>query len=60
MRGQQLLISDWTIWIVLSIDNNIIYTVEPWGQLFCKGGVLISGVVMYIFLSSWEHAKCPD
>ena len=30
----------------------------PLGQL--KGGVLISGVVIYTYLCNWDHAWCPD
>ncbi len=29
-------------------------------SVLIKGGVLISGVVLYTVLCSWGHAWCPD
>ena len=29
-------------------------------SVLIKGGVLISGVVLYTSLCSWDHARCPD
>ena len=35
-------------------------TLVTGSNVLIKGGVLISGVVLYTVLCSWDHGWCPD
>ena len=47
--------------VYYTMEPSILDTLGTASSVLIKGGVLISGVVLYTSLCSWDHAAwCPD